>query len=173
MCVNLFCSFISTKSTNKESFVKSCPGVLCNDVLLCPAQSLTFESASDHKAGYGEKSVMWRKGNHFQNHAAWCEDLWKVCIWLKCKYTPEINHRRWCPCHHHHPHPSHHHHHYPHHHRHHHHCPHHHCHHHHRHHHHRPTVEASSEGDTGRVGRDTVIGIEVVEVELTWKCGEN
>ena len=31
------------------------------------------------------------------------------------------------------------------------------------------TIEASSEGDTGRVGRDTVIGIEVVDVELTWK----
>ena len=46
MCVNLFCPFISTKSTNKESFVKSCPGVLCNDVLLCPAQSLTFPVGS-------------------------------------------------------------------------------------------------------------------------------
>ena len=28
-------------------------------------------------------------------------------------------------------------------------------------------MEASSEGETGRVGRDTVIGIEVVDVELT------
>ena len=31
------------------------------------------------------------------------------------------------------------------------------------------TVEASSEGETGRVGRETVIGIEVVDVELTWE----
>ena len=45
-----------------------------------------------------------------------------------------------------------------------------HCHlHRHHQHHHRLTVEASSEGDTGRVGRETVIGIEVVDVELTWK----
>jgi len=29
------------------------------------------------------------------------------------------------------------------------------------------TVEASSDGETGRVGRETVIGIEVVDVELT------
>ena len=48
-------------------------------------------------------------------------------------------------------------------------CHRHHRHHHqnHCHHHHRPTMEASSEGDTGRVGRETVIGIEVVDVELT------
>ena len=30
-------------------------------------------------------------------------------------------------------------------------------------------MEASSDGETGRVGRETVIGIEVVDVELTWE----
>ena len=33
-------------------------------------------------------------------------------------------------------------------------------------------MEASSEGETGRVGRDTVIGIEVVDVELTCEKDE-